>query len=113
MNTSNYHRQYLDKGLSFKEFDSNQVFPKLPTAQFSFIITVHMIILISASERSLRRLCFHRCLSVHGGVLCPGGCLCPGGVSVQGETSRAGTCGRYASYWNTFLFIVTFVSFVS
>ena len=33
MNTSSYHRQYLDKVLFFKKFDSNQVFPKLPTAQ--------------------------------------------------------------------------------
>ena len=137
---------------------------------------------ITARKRSLRRLCFHRCLFVHGagslsggrGHLCPGGlypgglypgglCLgrghlcpggvCPRGVSVQGRgylcpgegvslsrgggsltrgvsmgegaylcrgfsvqgvsvqgTSLSGrpprtvTCGRYASYWNAFLF---------
>ena len=89
-------------------------------------------------KQSLRRLCFHRCLSFHGGVslsggslprggalsgegLCPGG-LCPGrrrGACVQGGglcPGRVGLCpgrgnvtvmcGRYASYWNGFLFSV-------
>ena len=78
---------------------------------------------------SLRKLCFHWYLSVHGGFrslswgrgLCPGD-LCLGlsgqGVSVQrGSPSRGSmsggvsvtshqrtvTCGRYASYWNAFL----------
>ena len=52
-----------------------------------------------------------RGVSVLGGGLCPGGCLCPEqGVSVQGgmglcqeDPSCTVTCGRYASYWNTFL----------
>ena len=45
---------------------------------------------------------FRGCLSggsLSGG-LCPGD-LCPGG---GGSLSRKVTCGRYASYWNTFLF---------
>ena len=88
-------------------------------------------------KQSLRRLCFHRCLSFHGGVSVRGvsvqGGLCPGRVSVRvvsvqagggGPVSRAGglcpgrgglcpgrgnvtvMCGRYASYWNAFLFSV-------
>ena len=40
--------------------------------------------IFTARKRSLGRLCFHRCLSVHRGGLCPGGVLCLGGVSVQG-----------------------------
>ena len=52
------------------------------------------------------------CDSVHrgGGALCPGG-LCPGGgvicpgVVCQGDPRcHAVTYGRYASYWNVFLF---------
>ena len=60
---------------------------------------------ITARKRSLRRLCFHRCLSVHGRGgwgLCPGGLrpgglwlggLCPGrAVSVQGGSLCRGVC---------------------
>ena len=59
--------------------------------------------LFTARKRSLRRLCFHRCLSVHGGggSLSREGGLCPGGrgVSVQeggGSLSReeGGLCPR-------------------
>ena len=47
---------------------------------------------ITARKRSLRRLCFHRCLSVHSGE----------GV-LRGR--RDGHCrGRYVSCWNAFLF---------
>ena len=42
---------------------------------------------ITARKRSLRRLCFHRCLSVHGGGvacvaggMCGSGCVCQGGM---------------------------------
>ena len=63
------------------------------------------------------------CHSVHRGALCPGGALSGGsvwGVSVQGGSRSGGsltrgrppdrdppctvTSGRYASYWNAFLF---------
>ena len=71
-------------------------------------------------NRSFRRLCFHRCLSVHGE-----GFLCPGGVSVQGVSLSRGSlsrgvsvretpvrlcAGRYASYWKTFLFSIDLFS---
>ena len=49
--------------------------------------------LTTASKRSLRRSCFHRCLSVHGGCLCPGGSVSGGsvsrGVCVQGDSYLA------------------------
>ena len=60
---------------------------------------VRFILIFTARKRSLRRLCFHRCLSVHGGISIQGG-LCPregslskGGVSVQGR----GLCPREGS----------------
>ena len=65
--------------------------------------------IITARKQSLRRLCFYTCLSFcpqSGGVSAPGmgGCLLPGGCLV--ETPHDGyCCGRYASYWNAFLFI--------
>ena len=60
--------------------------------------------IFTARKRSLQRYCFHRCLCVHSGGLCPGrgvsvqgggslsreGGLCPGGVSVRGSLSREG-----------------------
>ena len=66
-----------------------------------------MELLVTARKRSLRRFCFHRCLSVHGGggeylswgSLSRGGhchrSLCPGevtviGVSVQGRSLSRG-----------------------
>ena len=55
---------------------------------------------VAARKRSLGRLCFYRRLSVHGGEA----------VSVLGGLSRRPPlnvtvmCGRYASYWNAFLF---------
>ena len=83
--------------------------------------------IITARKRSLRRLCFYRCLSVQGGfsiggVLHPGGgCSIQGGIlhlggfSIPGGSPCGGVlhpgglsirsmCGRYASYWNAFLF---------
>ena len=43
-------------------------------------------------------------LSRKGGGLCPGrGRLCPGG-SLSGRPPGTVTCGRYASFWNAFLF---------
>ena len=52
---------------------------------------VQSIYFITARKRSLRRLCFYRCVSVHRGGACvlPGGaCVLPGGVWLQG-----GMCG--------------------
>ena len=48
---------------------------------------------ITARKRSLRRSCFHRCLSVYrGGLsLCPGG-LCPGGSLSRGVFVQGGFC---------------------
>ena len=79
----------------------------------------------------------HLCDSVHGGGssvqggLCPGGgvsvqeggfCLVGGSLSRRGSFSRGSlsrglcpgnphtvTCGRYASYWNTLLSIITLI----
>ena len=53
-------------------------------------------VIFTARKRSLRRLCFHRCLFVHGGgswyvsgVSIQGG-LCPGGISVKGGSLSGG-----------------------
>ena len=64
--------------------------------------------IFTARKRSLQRLCFYTCVSVQGGSG-PGGMPAPAGVWSQGcgvETSpRDGYyCGRYASYWNAFLY---------
>ena len=58
------------------------------------------LLLITARKRSLQRLCFHRCLSVHGGVaggMHGGGACMAGGVRGRrdGHYSR-----RHASNWN-------------
>ena len=72
-----------------------------------FIFThLHNLHFITARKRSLRRLCFYRCLSVHGGGGSPswGGFSIPGGFSILGGGfSIRSMCGRYASYWNAFL----------
>ena len=49
---------------------------------FMYFFTV-----ITAHKRSLRRLCFHMCLSVHGGCLCP-----EGGVPVKEGLYPEGLC---------------------
>ena len=52
--------------------------------------------IVTARKRSMRRLCFRRCLSVHRGGLCPGGSLSGGflsrEVSVQGGLCPGGLC---------------------
>ena len=83
---------------------------------------------ITARKRSLRRLCFYTCLSVHRGAGIPA-CLAGLQVGLQVHTQEWGSpdpqtggvsehalrqtplptadgycCGRYASYWNAFLF---------
>ena len=63
---------------------ADSVFPRWGTNPTQPIIT--------SRKWSLRRLCFHRCLSVHGGLsLCPGS-LCPGGSLSRGSLSRGGLC---------------------
>ena len=81
--------------------------------------------IFTTCKRSLRRLCFHRCLSVHrGGLnlcsrgvsilgvslsredlrpggLCPGGSLsgeglCPGGLCPEGSLSRGSLSGEFS-----------------
>ena len=90
--------------------------------------------LISARKRSLRRLCFHRCLSVHGGGCLPH-CMLeytpkadtpmrtplgrhpalgrhPPGRHPPADPTCAvhagiwSTSGWYASHWNAFLFVI-------
>ena len=68
---------------------------------------------IIARKRSLRRLCFHRCLSVHRGGVCPIACWDTPPTPNQRQTPpgqtppcavHAGvrsTSGRYASHWNS------------
>ena len=72
----------------------------------------HLILqMITARKWSLRWLCFHRCLSVHGEVCVQGACIrvgvCIGG---GGSASRGGwadsTSRQYTSYWNAFLLTV-------
>ena len=85
---------------------------------------------ITARKRSLRRLCFYRCLSVHRGGACMvaggvhawllrGACVvAPGGACVVAPGGMHGCLrggvhgffdeirsmsGQYASYWNAFL----------
>ena len=78
-------------------------------------------ILVTARKRSLRWLCFYRCLSVHrgGGMRgCSGGAcmVAPGGghawdMGIRRDIEIRSMSGRYASYWNAFLLqlIITMV----
>ena len=80
------------------------------------------------SSTKLRRLCFYRCVSVHGGGWYPSmhcrwypsmpcnrsleGGACSGGRGVwrpPPKKQMATCCGWYASYWNAFLLIKTFI----
>ena len=92
--------------LRFDPTQSNQVYCAYQFDRFSREI-------ITARKRSLRRLCFYRCLSVHGGVACvaggggvwQGGCVAgscvvgracvAGGMHGRGVACMAGgMCGR-------------------
>ena len=77
--------------------------------------------IITTHKHSLRRLCFYTCLSVilFTGGACSGGgsaprgwgCLLPGGGGVCAPPTHPPDgicCGRYASYWNAFLFNCVF-----
>ena len=102
--------------------------------QLSFLeILMKLQAFITAHKRSLRRLCFHKCLSVHreGVCLWSGGCVfhtpprtdtppgqtppppgqtphCPvhAGIHIPCPVNAGirSTSGRYASHWNAFLF---------
>ena len=86
-------------------------------------VSILECILVTVCKRSLRRLCFYRCLSVHGGHTWQGGGMHGREACVVGDVSGRGwACmpcmppsryygygirsmsGRYASYWNAFLF---------
>ena len=77
----------------------------------AFVCPILMLVhIITTLQRSLRRLCFHRCLCVHGGVcfrgsasergLHPGGSasrgVCIQGVCIQGRSASVGG-GAFAS----------------
>ena len=54
--------------------------------------------IITTRKRSLRRLCFHRCLSVYRGVsVCPGGSLSRWVSAQGGSLSRGSLSGRVSA----------------
>ena len=53
--------------------------------------------IITARKRTLRRLCFHRCMSVHRGVSVSVWGSLSGGVSVQGDLCSGGSLSRGVS----------------
>ena len=60
-------------------------------------------------QRTLRRLCFHRCLSVRRGVCVTGRCAWMGIMHGGGVHGRGHVChcsGQYTSYWNAFLLLL-------
>ena len=133
-------------GEAGKEFENTYMvalyFPCIFFREGVFVVAMVPVLYVGTSlthftarKRSLRRLCFHRCLSVHGGVfgLCPGGSPLGGVVSIQGGLCPGGLCpgdlcpgasrsrgvsvrempntvtsGQYASYWNALLCYVDF-----
>ena len=103
----------------------------------SFLLDWFVALIITARKRSLRRLCFYRCLvcprggghvwqgGMHGrGGMCGRGvCMAGGACMVEGMHGRRcawqgarmpprgydeirSMSGRYASYWNAFLFLL-------
>ena len=72
------------------------------------------LLIFTARKRILQKLCFHRCLFVHGGGVSVHGGSLSREVSLQGNFCQVGLCHgdppvtvmceRYASYWNVFLF---------
>ena len=59
------------------------------------------------SQHALQVVSQHALQQVSRGMPAPGGCLFPGGGCVWRRTPRPADdycCGRYASYWNAFLF---------
>ena len=75
----------------------------------SSLMLPFVVDLFTARKRSLRRLCFHMCFSVHGWE--GDGGLQPGGVGQTypfpiGYYGIRSTSGLYASYWNAFFFLI-------
>ena len=71
---------------------------------------VHTSIIITARKRSLRRLCFHRCMSVHRGACmvggvhgrkgrCGGACMHGGVHAWQGGHAWQGVCVARGHVW--------------
>ena len=98
------HFMMVRFGEAGKEFENTYMvalyFPCIFFREGVFVVAMVPVLYVGTSlthftarKRSLRRLCFHRCLSVHGGVfgLCPGGSPLGGspsrGVSVQGASA--------------------------
>ena len=99
-----------------------------PGVRFYFSLSL-LTKLVTARKRSLRRLCFHRCLSVHRGGVCTIACWgtaflgrhqpgrhlpgqTPPWADTPSSTMHAGiwsTNRRYASHWNAFLLVSTYV----
>ena len=82
----------------------------LTSRWFTSYWNVFLFFIFTACKRSLGQgnIFTPACHSVHRGGLLLGGCLVPGGL-LSGrclvETPPDGyCCGRYASYWNAFLF---------
>ena len=84
----------------------------------SFLLDWFVALIITARKRSLRRLCFYRCLSVHGGHvwqggmhggggMCGRGCAWQGGMHGVGQCMAGGVHGRGACmppqgiWWDT------------
>ena len=60
---------------------------------FVHLKTLSYIKIITARKRSLRRLCFYTCTSVHRGVVSQHALQVSGGVYTQGEIERSGWGG--------------------
>ena len=118
------------------QFLKEPIHIKINIYLFQFLLetwkTQSCIQLIIARKRSLRRLCFHRCLSVHGGGLWqtspihwadtpssgrhPPGQTPPSSRHPSWADTPMGrhhppgirlTSGWYASHWNAFLLLIT------
>ena len=89
------------------------------TSTLCFAQCANCFYIFTARKRSLRRLCFHRYLSVHRegcgrtrGRHSPGRhppAQCMLGYTPSGYYRIRSTSGRYTSHWNAFLFSFLFV----
>ena len=66
-------------------------FPINNRPRFICSASIDLLVLITARKRSLRRLCFYRCVSVHGGgVHGRGACMAGGACMVVGACMAGG-----------------------